>query len=119
MKVSLRCHRCHVVFAREWAKTSAARGRTHDYCSTTCHRAAESIKAAERRQAREAEKDAPREPYQRQPHQRFVFVPSERTRVLDNPPAPMATEGRDVESARPKPEKCEIPARAMPSVVVF
>ena len=118
-RVPLKCHRCHAPFLREWAKTAEARGRKRDYCSVACHRADESVRGAERRQAREQGREQKRDPYKPLAHQQFVFLPSERTRVMDNPPAPMATEGRDVESARPDPRKVEIPARAMPSVRVF
>lgn len=117
--VTLKCHRCRAVFQREQSRTSAARGRVHDYCSRACHRAAEALLAAAKRQAREKVADAPREPYKRGAHQRFAFTPSERARVMDSPPVAMAREGRDVEQARPAPEKCEIPARLMPSVRVF
>lgn len=47
------------------------------------------------------------------PPRRFAFVPSEKSRVLSDPPAPMAREGRDAEvsEARPVARKVEIAAR--------
>lgn len=100
--VTLKCHRCHVAFQREQSRTSAARGRKHDYCSRACHRAEEALVAAAKRQARELVKDAPREPYKRGVHQRFYFTPSERARVLAKAPVAMAREGVDVAGAMPE-----------------